>query len=251
MKWNRGMQTGRFQPPSNEDLFRSFFYDIEDNVRRFATVHMYGAEVLAMPRRFMMLSGKSRIMLLIIAGAAISCAAASPPGNAGKPEVMDPANMYCEMIVCVGALKDECEMKIGVMKNYDAPVQREGGATVIKIAEAISVAYVKDWMLQDSLSLDRFKSGDTLLYRNYKEANPDYYARYQSSLLKVKRAIRLDEQAPGYKFTFRQLFASARALVRKNKTQLGAETLLVKRRSYSKRPSNPFFTSPINPTDMY
>jgi hypothetical protein len=224
-------------------------------------VYVYYAEVLAMPRQFMMLSGKSRIMLLILAGAAISCAAAFPSGKAGQaavsapqagtPEVMDPANNYCEMSVCVGALKDECEMKIGVMNNYDAPVQREGGTTVIKIAEAISVTYLKDWMLQDSLSLDRFKSGDTLLYRSYKEANSDYYARYQSSLLRVNRAIRLDEPAPGYKFTFRQLFASARALVRKNKTQLGAETLLVKRRTYPKRPSNPFFTSPIKPTDMY
>jgi hypothetical protein len=200
-------------------------------------------------------------MLLILACAAISCAAASPSGKAGEaaesaphagnPAVMNPANMYCEMIVCVGELKDECEMRIGVMRNYDARVEREGGTTVINIAEAISVAYLKDWMLHDSLSLDRFKSGDTLLYRHYKEENADYYARYQSSLLRISRAIRLDEQAPGYKFTFRQLFASARALVRKNKTHLGAETLLVKRRSYPTRPSDPFFTSPIKSADMY
>ena len=64
--------------------------------------------------------------------------------------------------------------EIGVMKNYDATIlQEDGGSYVLRIDKAISIEYLQDWMLQDSLSLDRFKSGDKLVYKNYKQAAPD------------------------------------------------------------------------------
>jgi hypothetical protein len=207
-------------------------------------------------------AGPLRIILIIIASVLISCASAFPPEKskegtsstmtAEKKEETDKTNSYCEIIACVGEEKDECEMRIGVMKNYDATIQQEGGGSyVLRIDKAISIEYLHDWMLQDSLSLARFKSGDKLFYRSYKQAHTDYYARFHSSLIRVTRTIRLDEQAPGYKFTFRQMFQAAEALVHKNKAQLGAETLFAKRRSFQKEPTDTFFKSPIRHEDLY
>jgi hypothetical protein len=203
----------------------------------------------------------SKTILILLASSLISCASVSLPGNskegtssaliAEKREGIDTAN-YCEIIVCVGKIKDECEMRIGIMDNYDATIRQEdGGSYVLKIDKAILIEYLIDWMLQESLSLNRFKSGDKLLYRKYKEASADYYARFHNSLLRVTRKIRLDEQAPGYKFTFGQIVQAAESLRHTNRTQLGTETLLVKRRTFQKAPSDSFFISSIKHADLY
>ena len=202
------------------------------------------------------------IALIVLTSGVMSCASSSQSGRSkegassaiieAKKEGMNTAHNYCEIIACIGEIKDECEMRIGIMDNYDETILQEGGGSyVLKIDKAISIEYLKDWMLKDSLSLDRFKSGDKLLYRSYKEANTEYYARLHSSLLRVTRKIRLDEQAPGYKFTFRQIFQAAEALVHKNKAQLGAETFFAKRRAFQKAPSGSFFISPIRQKDLY
>lgn len=204
----------------------------------------------------------SRIILIILVCTVMSCGSASLVNRSKegaslaipteKKEGIDRTNSYCEIIACVGEIKDECEMRIGIMKNYDATIQKEkDGRYMLKVDKAISIEYLKDWRLQDSLSLGRFGSGDKLLYRTYKGVSAEYYARYHSSLLKVTRKIRLDEDAPGYKFTFMQIFQAAETLAHKNKTQVGQETLFVKRRTFQKVPADSFFISPIQHSDLY
>jgi len=204
----------------------------------------------------------SSIMLIPLAVVIISCASwpkigtskenTSSVAAAEKKGGINKTDNYCEITACIGEIKDECEMRIGVMKNYDATVQADNDdGYILKVDKAISVEFLKDWILKDSLSLNRLGSGDKLFYRKYKEENTEYYARYSSNLLRVMRKIRLDEQAPGYKFTFRQIIHAAEALVQKDKTQLGQETLIVKKRVFQKVPLDPFFISPIKHRELY
>ncbi len=198
----------------------------------------------------------SVMMLILLSGIVMSCASLGT-GKEGKSSDIASAQKegsgsYCEIIVCIGEIKDECEMRIGVMKNYEATIQTDNSKSyILEVEKAVSIKYLRDWMLKDALSLQRLGSGDELLYRKYKGENIEYYARYHSDLLLVTRKIRLDEQAPGYIFTYEQIFKAAEALVQKDRAQLGKETLLVKRRLFQKEPTDSFFISPIKQKDLY
>jgi hypothetical protein len=202
------------------------------------------------------------VMLIILPVAIMSCSAFLKSGKAHEDissaaateqqSVNKEKNRYCEITACIGEIKDECEVRIGIMKNYDATVNtKDGGDYILKVDKAMAIEFLKDWILKGSLTLNRLGAGDKLLYRTYAEENSDYYARHYSSLVRVMRKISVDEQAPGYKFSFRQLFAAAESMLQKDKVQLGQETLMVKKRIFPESPVDPFFASPIQQMELY
>jgi hypothetical protein len=202
------------------------------------------------------------VMLIILSVEIMSCSAFLKSGKANgdiasvaapQPQPGDQEkNRYCEITVCINEIKDECEMKIGIMKNHDATVKTKNGADyILKVDMAMAIEFLKDWIMKDSLTLNRLGGGDKLLYRTYAEESSEYYARHYSSLLRVMRKISVDEQAPGYKFSFRQLFQAAEAMLQKDKAQLGQETLMVKRRTFPESPVEPFFASPLKQMELY
>jgi len=202
------------------------------------------------------------VMLIILSVEIMSCSAFLKSGKANRDisSVAAPQqqpgdkekNRYCEITVCINEIKDECEMRIGIMKHYDATVNtKTGGNYILKVDKAMAIEFLKDWILKDSLTLNRLGGGDTLLYRTYAEESSEYYARHYSSLVRVMRKISLDEQAPGYKFSFRQLFQAAESMLQKDKAQLGQETLMVKRRTFPESPVEPFFVSPLQQMELY
>ena len=202
------------------------------------------------------------VMLIIFSVEIMSCSAFLKSGKANRDTSSVAAqqqqsgdkekNRYCEITVCINEIKNECEMRIGIMKHYDATVNtKTGGNYILKVDKAIAIEFLKDWILKDSLTLNRLGGGDTLLYRTYAEESSEYYARHYSSLVRVMRKISLDEQAPGYKFSFRQLFQAAESMLQKDKAQLGQETLMVKRRTFPESPVEPFFVSPLQQMELY
>ena len=215
-----------------------------------------------MKRPMQLPSVRITVMLIILSVETMSCSTflksgkangdissvAAPQQQPGDKE----KDRYCEITVCINEIKDECEMKIGIMKTHDATVKTKNGADyILKVDMAMAIDFLKDWIMKDSLTLNRLGAGDKLLYRTYAEASSQYYARHYSSLLRVMRKISVDEQAPGYKFSFRQLFHAAESMLQKDTVQLGRETLMVKKRIFPELPVDPFFVSPIQQMELY
>jgi len=227
------------------------------------TVSIMGAVMRKGIRRSVQLPSVGiAVMLIILPVAIMSCSAFLQSGKAQRDISSAAAteqqsgnkekNRYCEITACIGEIKDECEVRIGIMKNYDATVKtKNGGDYILTVDKAISIEFLRDWFLKDSVTLNRLGGGDKLLYRTYTEKDSEYYARYYSSLVRVMRRISLDDQAPGYKFSFRQLFHAAESMLQKDTVQLGRETLMVKKRIFPELPVDPFFVSPIQQMELY
>jgi hypothetical protein len=194
-------------------------------------------------------------MIVVAAGlsyASSSEANKSAVGNASNMAVEETAgfekgNNFCEIIACIGEIKNDCEMKIEVMINPGPAVKSDIDESYVKqIRQAINITFLKDWQFESSkLTKPCLRKEDLISYKKYKGGEPDYDISHFVRLFSVSQKMRLEQNVKECDFTYDELFQMADGLVQQDKAQLCREAILVKSRVFKKIPLDTFIESPI------
>jgi len=166
---------------------------------------------------------------------------------AEKKEVFEKGNNSCEIIACIGEIKNDCEMKIEVMVNPGPAMKSDIDEGYIKEAsKAITVKLLKDWPQEGSKLIKPCVGKDDLIsYKKYKDREPDCDVTHFTHLFSVSKKMRLEQNVGECDFSYDELFQVAEGLVQQDKAQLGKETILVKSRIFKQLPFETFIESPI------
>lgn len=162
----------------------------------------------------------------------------------------------CEIMACIGKLKDVCAMEIAVMTYFKTADKRD--AVEIKkddVAETemgVVISMLEKWPVDNTSALGScLDENEELAYRKYKEGDPGYEAWHWIVLFRRMRRVQLDEKDQSCEFTYGQLFQAAEALVKESKSQLGKETIFMKERVFNIASIDKFFPDPADLPGQY
>ena len=207
--------------------------------------------VKIMPKKFYSL------VLMVSIGAAIFYGTASASDStkkgsevkmpAEKKEVSAKEGNGCEILACIGEIKGDCEMSIGIMRNTDPAIQSDFDETHVQIIEkAVTVQFLKDWP-PDSTTIKKpcFGKDDKVSYKKYKNKESEYHVSHFDASFAIPRKMTLDQKIGECDFTYGELLKAVEGLEHQDKAQLGKETILVKSREFKQLPDKAFFQGPI------
>lgn len=202
----------------------------------------------------------SSLVLIVIVTIGFSYASASEVnksamGNASPTPIeknigFDKGNNACDIIACIGEIKDECDMKIEVMINPGPEPQSDIDESFIKkIRKAINIKFIKDWPFDSSkLAKPCLQKDDLISYKRYKVEGADHdiiTLTHYFKIFSISQTMQLEQNVRECDFTYDELLQMAEGLVQQDKAQLGKETILVKSRRFQQVPIETFFESPI------
>ncbi len=191
------------------------------------------------------------MLLVLIITSSISYSASSQINksatmSAENQSGFDKGNNSCDIIACIGEIKDACEMKIEVMVNPGPALKSNIDEKYSKeLSKVINIKFLSDWPDANSTKKPCLHKDDMTSYKIYKDKDQSYDVSHYSALFKVSKKMSLEQKVGDCSFTYDDLFQAAENLVRRDTAKLGTESLLVKSRSFIQMPLQTFIESTI------